>query len=337
VTESGAAFERRQRLLAVLAVVWAAAIFGTSFVVVKRALGEVRPIPYITLRFGLAGLVLLALSERARRSGRGTDVAQDVLRTAIRRRRAADAAVDGTASPDDRRTGVDVGHSSLRRLGVLAGLSYAAAMVGQTIGLTRISAASSAFLTYLLVVAVPVIAFLRTGVRPERRTITAITVAIVGLALLTGGQAGLGSGALLTLGAAIAFAWHLVVVGDAAVAGHDPLRFNAVQCLVIAAVLAPAVPLTGGLPSTPRAWLVVVYAALVVTVLTSLPWSWAAKHLASTRVALILLLEPVFAAVTDVLTGGHLHLLALLGAALILAGAALSLTSATQRDPSTTR
>jgi len=328
VDPGGAAFERRQRLLAVLAVVWAAAIFGTSFVVVKRALGEVRPIPYITLRFGLAGFVLLAMSERARRSGRGADVAQDVLRSAIRSR-ARERAGGGADSRDGRR-------SSLRRLGIVAGLSYAAAMVGQTIGLTRISAASSAFLTYLLVVGVPVISFLRSRIVPERRTMAAIVVAIGGLALLTGGQAGLGLGALLTLGAAIAFALHLVVVGDAAVAGHDPLRFNAIQCLVIAAVLAPAVPFTGGLPSTPRAWLVVVYAALVVTVLTSLPWSWAAKHLAPTRIALILLLEPVFAAVTDLLTGGHLHLLALLGAALILLGAALSLTSATRPDVAVT-
>ena len=323
--------ERRQHVLAVIAVVWAAAIFGTSFVVVKRALGEVHPIPYIALRFALAGVVLFALDGRSR----ARPAAQPAVQAAVQPAGPETSARAGDAQPGSR-TGSEPRATSLRRLGVAAGVTYAAGMIGQTIGLTRISAASSAFLTYLLVVVVPVIAFLRTRVVPSRRTVAATAVALVGLALLTGGQAGYGVGSLLTLAAAIAFAAHLVVVGEAAAAGHDPVRFNAVQCLVLAAVLAPAVPFTGGLPTTARAWLVVIYAGIVVTVLTSLPWSWAAKHLPPTRLALILLLEPVFAGVTDLLTGGHLRRLAVLGAGLILLGAFLALTSNAQNGETTT-
>ena len=86
----------------------------------------------------------------------------------------------------------------------------------------------------------------------------------------------------------------------------------------------PLLPLTGGLPRTGGAWLVIVYAAIVVTCCTLVPWTWAGRHLSPTRTALILLTEPVFAALADVATGGHLTGIELTGAALILVGAVVS-------------
>jgi len=65
-----------------------------------------------------------------------------------------------------------------------------------------------------------------------------------------------------------------------------------------------------------------------VTVLTFLPWMWAQRRLPPTRAALVLLTEPVFAAVFSYATGERLGTAAVIGAVLILLGAALAELSA---------
>jgi drug/metabolite transporter (DMT)-like permease len=284
---------RRDDLLATAALVWAAFLFGTSFVVVKAFLDEVDPIPYLAMRFGLAGLVLYALA----------------------RRRPTSAA--------------------MRRLAWTTGLTYAIGMSLQTIGLQTIDPASSAFLTYLLVVLVPLVEWGWFGRRPGPATVGALAVAVVGLALLTGGGVGLSAGALLTLLAACSFAVHLVQMGLAAERGFDLLRFNALQCVAVAALLGPLVPFTGGVPTTATAWGVSVYAALLVTVATMVPWMWAARRVPPTRAALVLLLEPVFAALGALVTGDPLSPVSAVGAALILVAAAASELAALRRTAAT--
>jgi drug/metabolite transporter (DMT)-like permease len=276
---------RRQELLAVGALVWAAALFGTSFVVVKDALDDMRPVPYLACRFLLAALVFAVLARG--RPGRPGEV----------------------------------------RLAVQAGVTYAVANVCQTIGLERTTPATAAFLTYLLVVAVPILQFLLAGVRPGRTTVVAIAISVAGLALLTGGSVGLGVGSLVTIAGAVLFGLHIIQVGAAA-ARYDVIRFNALQIAVVAAVLLPFVPFTGGVPTEGSSWLVIVYAAIVVTVLTFLPWMWAQRRLPPTRAALVLLTEPVFAAIFSYATGERLGTAAAIGAVLILLGAAMAELSA---------
>ncbi|HEX9258624.1 MAG TPA: DMT family transporter [Acidimicrobiales bacterium] len=290
--------DRRTDLLATGALVWAAALFGTSFVVVKGGLDHVRPIPYIALRFLIAGVVLAAIGWWGG------------------------------------------GHTSRAtwRIGVAAGTTYTIGMVCQTYGLERIDASASAFLTYLLIVVVPIIMYVRTGRPPDRLTFTAIGVSLTGLVLLTGGQVGFGLGTVLTLMGAVSFALHLVQVGDAATSGVQMMRFNAIQCLFIGVVLAPLVPFTGGMPTATEGWVVIVYAAIFVTVLTLVPWGWAQRHVPPTRAALILLMEPVFAAIAGYATGERMNAAAVAGAALILAGAVLAeLPALLHRSPNPAR
>jgi len=165
--------ERRTELLAVGALVWTAALFGTSFVVVKDGLDDMRPVPYLAMRYLVAALVFAALARR--RPGRPGESA----------------------------------------LALKAGITYAV-------------------------------------------------------------------------------------------------------------ILLPFVPFTGGLRSGGGSWLVIGYTAIFVTVGTFLPWMWAQRHIPPTRAALVLLTEPVFAAIASYATGERLSATALAGAALILAGAALA-------------
>jgi drug/metabolite transporter (DMT)-like permease len=287
--EQAHASGRREELLAVGALVWAAALFGTSFVVVKNGLNDMRPVPYLAMRYLIAALVFGAMTRRGR--GRPGETA----------------------------------------LALKAGVTYAVAMVCQTIGLERTTPSTAAFLTYLLVVAVPVLQFVFAGVRPSRPTVIAIAISVAGLVLLTGGSEGFGVGTSITIVGAVLFGLHIIQMGDAA-ARYDVVRFNALQLGVVAAVLLPFVPFTGGLPTGGGSWTVILYAAIVVTVGTFLPWMWAQRHVPPTRAALILLTEPVFAAVVSYATGERLSAAALAGAVLILAGAALAELSGRRSD-----
>jgi drug/metabolite transporter (DMT)-like permease len=277
--------DRRTELLAVGALVWAAALFGTSFVVVKNGLDEMRPVPYLATRFLLAALIFAALAWR--RPSRPGELG----------------------------------------LAVRAGVTYAIANVCQTVGLERSTPATAAFLTYLLVVAVPLLQFVFAGIRPARSTVVAIAISVVGLLLLTGGSIGFGFGSFITIVGAVLFGLHIIQIGDAA-SRYDVVHFNALQLAVVAAVLVPFVPFTGGVPTGRTSWTVILYAAIVVTVATFLPWMWAQRHIPPTRAALVLLTEPVFAAILSVATGERLSATAVAGAVLILIGAALAELSA---------
>ena len=134
-------------LRAHLAVVAAAVLFGTTFFVVKDAVAEAQPIPFLAARFLIAAAVLFPF---ARRSGR---------------------------LPSE--TGV-------LRAGVLCGLALAAGYVFQTVGLQYTSSSVSAFITYLLVVIVPVLSAVILRRVPGPAVITGVVLATAGLFLLTG-------------------------------------------------------------------------------------------------------------------------------------------------------
>ena len=141
--------------------------------------------------------------------------------------------------------------------------------------------------------------------------------------MLTGGPRGIGRGELAAFAGAALFAVHLVQVGQAATRA-DLFRFNTVHCGVAAAVLAVGAPLEGGWPTGAADLAVIGYAGLAVTFLTLVLWTWASRHLDPTRVALIYLTEPVFAAIAAVAIGDRLTTGLLVGGTLILAGAALA-------------
>ena len=118
------------------------------------------------------------------------------------------------------------------RHGVLAGLTLLAGFLLQTTGLKTTTSATSAFITYLLVVIVPMIGVARTRIAPPLNVLVGVLLAVAGLYLLSGGTEGIGTGELLTVGAAFFFALHIVVLGE--VSGHhDPIRLTMWQALTV--------------------------------------------------------------------------------------------------------
>ncbi len=262
------------------ALVVAALCFGTTFIVVQDAIALVEPVPFLAVRFLVGAIVLWPLA---------------------RRRPAA---------------------SNEWRDGALAGTALAIGYVLQTVGLQYTGSATSAFITYLLVVFVPVIGLVVLRRRPHPVTVAGIALAIAGLVLLTdpGGAAqagGLGKGEALTLGCAIAFAAHVVILGQVA-PRHDSIRLGTVQLVVVGGGCVVPGFWLGGYRFPTSALLAALVTALLATALAQVLQVVGQRTVPPARAALILLLEPVFASLIAAFGGDALTRVQLAGAGLIL-------------------
>ena len=213
--------------------------------------------------------------------------------------------------------------AGLLRAGVLAGLVLAGGYVFQTVGLQYTSSSVAAFITYLLVVIVPVMAAVVHRHVPPAVTVVGIAVAVGGLALLTGGSVGLGKGEVLTIGCAIAFAGHIVLLSDYA-PRFEVTRLNFAQIATVGLVLAVPGLFLGGYDFTAAAWAAAAYCGVAVTAGAFALQVSGQRTLGATRTAVVLLLEPVFAAVLGYATGERLGAAGTIGALLILVGVLIS-------------
>lgn len=268
------------------ALVVAAFFFGTTFLVVQDAVERVDPLPFLAVRFLIGAAVLGAVARR--RSGQGPRGSNEV------------------------------------RDGVVAGVLLLAGYVLQTVGLQYTTAATSAFITYLLVVFVPFMSFALTRQRPHPLVMVGVALAVAGLVLLTGGaDTGFGRGEALTLGCAVAFGAHLVFLGEVA-PRHDPVRLTTVQLAIVgAACLVPAAA-QGAIDADRSALAAAAFTGVFATAVAFLAMVWAQRIVSPSRAALILLLEPVFAALLSALIDEPLSASAVAGGGLILVAVLLA-------------
>ncbi len=182
---------------------------------------------------------------------------------------------------------------------------YGVAQILQTAGLAHTPASVSGFITGVYVVATPLFAALLLRTRITGLTWAAVALAMGGLAVLSLGGLSVGYGEALTFLAALLYALHIVGLG----AWSDPgqaMGMAIVQLLVITVVsFVATVPDGIVLPSTAGDWLAVVYMAVFAGALAMAGQTWAQAHLAPTRTAIIMSMEPVFAALFAVLLGGE--------------------------------
>ena len=98
------------------------------------------------------------------------------------------------------------------RRSVYAGGIYGVAQILQTTGLGHTDASISGFITGLYVVATPVLASLVFGIRVSRTVWIAVTMATVGLGILSLRGFAVGYGEAVTFLSAILYAVHIVVL-----------------------------------------------------------------------------------------------------------------------------
>lgn len=271
-----------------LAIIFIALIWGTTFVLIKRALSDVTPVLYLAIRFSIAAAILAAWFHRHIRLGFGHQEYWVGL-----------------------------------RIGALLMLGY----ILQTVGLQFTSPAKSAFLTGLYIVLVPFINSLVYRTRPRAPEVAGVLVAGVGMGLLSmqGETLTIGKGDLLTIGCAIAFAVHIVLLGHwAPIVGFESLSL--LQIVAAAAVAIVAMPLveTPSIHWSASVWLAIGLGAVFATAVAFVLQTWAQQRTTPARAAVLFSLEPVFAWVIAWLFDGEvLTVRAAIGALLILSGVLL--------------
>jgi len=181
--------------------------------------------------------------------------------------------------------------------GSLAGLFLGSGYIFQTLGLDRVGAAITGFLTGLYVVATPIIAWLLLRQRISAFTWLATIVATAGLALLSIQGFSVGTGELLVFISAIAFAAHIVALSQWS-NGLDVYAMTIVQ-LSACGILTGVISLSEGYvpPQNPMGWSVVIYTAVVCTAIAFMVQTWSQAHISATKVAVILTMEVVFSAI----------------------------------------
>ena len=208
------------------------------------------------------------------------------------------------------------------RHGVLAGLCLLGGYVLQTVGLYDTTPATSAFLTYLLVVIVPVIAAVRFRKLPRPHVLLGVALAVAGLVALSGAGGPIGRGEFLTLGCALMFALHIMVLSEVA-HRHSAMRLAFWQVFTVGAACLIPGALAGSGPNAgysfgPDVWLAAAFCGVGATAVAFLCQSWAQKVVPGSQAAVILLLEPVSAGIIGQFTGTSLGMRGLVGAGLIL-------------------
>jgi drug/metabolite transporter (DMT)-like permease len=257
--------DRRAQLLATGALLLTTASWGSTFFLIKDLLDRVPTLDFLAVRFAIAGVVMFAVAHRA---------VLAMSREAVRR-------------------------------AVVVGGIYGIAQILQTAGLAHTAASVSGFITGMYVVCTPLLASVILRSRITAGTWGAVVLATAGLGVLTLDGFSIGYGETLTFVAAVLYALHIVALGAWSTA-RDALGMSVIQLIVIALVcLAATAPDGVVLPDNGRDWASVVYMAMVAGALALIAQTWAQSQLSPTRTAIIMSMEPVFAAFFAVLLGGE--------------------------------
>lgn len=189
--------------------------------------------------------------------------------------------------------------------------AFAGAFLGtgyilQTLGLERTGAAITGFITGLYVVFTPLIAAVILKARITLLTWACVVVATIGLALLSLHGWSIGFGELLVLGSAFSFGAHIISLGKWS-AGRDAYAMTVIQLAMCALLSGLASIAEGGYSPPPDwgVWATVIFTAVVCTAIAFMVQTWSQAHMSTTKVAVILTMEVVFAAIFAILFGGE--------------------------------
>jgi drug/metabolite transporter (DMT)-like permease len=256
---------RARSRLATLLLVLLTAVWGSTFFLIRDLVEHVPPLDFLAVRFTIAAVIMLVLFWRPVR--------------ALTRRQVA--------------------------IGAALGVLYGLAQVLQTQGLATTPASVSGFITGTYVVLTPVITAALLRERVPGSTWAAVGLATAGLGLLSLNGFSVGVGEAITLLAAVCYALHIVGLGR--YSRHEIATGLSVVQMVVIAALCTVGALPGGvvLPATPGQWASVLYMVVFASIVALWAQTWAQAHLPATRAAIVMTLEPVFAAFFAATLGGE--------------------------------
>ncbi len=251
----------------------AALLWGATFVVVKGAIRDMSTMYFLAVRFTFGSVCMALLFQRALR----------------------------TASPRQLWRGL--------RGGGIAGLFLWLGYGFQTNGLKYTTAGNSGFITGLYIVLVPLISAALYRRWPRLVEIAGIAIATAGMVVLTIPSVDrhfrINRGDLLTVGCAVAYAFHLLILGY--FSKREYFEAVALGQIVVTAGLS-AIALLFERPEAHwnvRLLLAIAGTGFFATALTFALQTWGQRYTTATRAAIIFALEPVFSLLTAVLVGGE--------------------------------
>ncbi|CAN2192294.1 RhaT Permeases of the drug/metabolite transporter (DMT) superfamily [Candidatus Nanopelagicaceae bacterium] len=265
--------------LAPWALLTVSAAWGMAFVVMKDAIERQSVNNFLFTRFTLAVIVMVALKPQVLKK-----LDRDLIIRA------------GSA-------------------GIFLGLGY----IFQTLGLARTGAAITGFVTGLYVVFTPLLAYFILKERMTKIIWGCVFLATIGLGLLSIRGFSVGIGEMLVLASAFFFAAHIIALGKWS-SGRDVYAMTIVQ-LAMCALLSGLASIPEGYSAPPDygVWAVVVFTAVICTAVAFVVQTWSQAHMTTTKVAVILTMEVVFAALFAIIFGGErLTLQATLGGLMVL-------------------
>ena len=265
------------RLIYTLLLVAVTAVWGWTFVVVQNAIALYGVIPFLAVRFVLAGAALAP-----------------VYATKLKRR------------------SLIVGGS--------IGVVLAAGYLFQTTGLLFTTPTNSGLITGLFVVFAPLADRLLFGANVSRQVVLAVVLSLVGMVLLAGGgPEGANWGDLLTLLCAAALGLHIALLSRYA-SSYDAGALTLAQILAIALLFIIVWPFTSPISwPPPGVWVALLVTGLLASAGAFLVQTTVQQYIPAARTAIILTMEPVFAALFGYwLAGDRLLAIQILGALMIL-------------------
>lgn len=271
-----------------LALIFITMIWGASFITVQYGLNFSSPILFVGLRFAAATIAVSLLSLK-------------YLRHFSRYDLLAGAAI-----------------------GAVIAIGYAT----QTVGLQSISSSESAFLTALYVPLVPIFMWLCFKQKPHLMTWFGVSLAFVGLVLLTGNSLGalhLNFGQIITLIGSIAIAFEIILISYFARRVNLrrvtvlQLGFASFFCFCIAPVLGET-----QLPHFEWRLIAVLCGLGLASAVIQLVMNWAQRMVDPSQAAIIYAGEPVWAALIGRIAGERLSPLALVGGLCVVMGVIVS-------------
>jgi drug/metabolite transporter (DMT)-like permease len=265
------------RLIYTLLLVAVTAVWGWTFVVVQDAIALYGVIPFLAVRFVLAGAVLAPLY-----------ATRLTLRSFL--------------------------------VGGGIGVVLAAGYLFQTTGLLFTTPTNSGLITGLFVVFAPLADRLLFGANLSRQVILAVALSLVGMVLLAGGgPEGANWGDLLTVLCAAALGLHIALLSRYA-ASHDAGALTLAQLLAMALLFVVVWPFSDPVSLPPSGvWIAFLITGVLASAGAFLVQTTVQQHIPAARTAIILTMEPVFAALFGYwLAGDRLVTIQILGALMIL-------------------
>lgn len=251
-----------------MALFTAALIWGTSFVILKAALGSVGTLWTLSIRFSLAALIMLAFAGRKLKKMDARTV----------------------------------------RGGVMMGACLAVAYIFQTYGLVYTTPGKNAFLTSTYCVQVPFLAWLIYKRKPTVFNIAAAVLCVTGIGFvaLNSGFDEMNMGDVLTLACGLFYALQIIIM-EQYIDGADSVSISAVEFATAALICWVGAALFESVPENVPvdAWLNILYLSVFCTGVCFFLQAWGMRYTPSSTAAMLLTLEAVFGALISVMFFGE--------------------------------